>query len=130
MTDSCDPIHSFAQGSAGILARDLPTKKTISEFLANVDPWGIYLSEPMKQEFREETGLEPKWPEHTDRQTAKAIHDRGLGGTMKPTDEKVCWGYEVAKALARQHAPDYECNKMGRGFAFREAVEALQGAGK
>lgn len=104
--------------------------KTISEFLSDVDPWGIYLSKELKADFHNKTGLEPNWPEHTAKQTAEAIADRGLGGTFEATQEKIAWGYEVAVALTQQHAPSYHRTMQGRGSAFREAVEALKGAGK
>ena len=104
--------------------------KKISEFLSELDSHSIYESEPMKKDFKEQTGQEPVWGEYTERQTAEAMESRGLGGYMNPADgKKLCYGYDVAKSLAQKHAPGYRCTKMGRGFAFQEALEALRNAG-
>lgn len=101
----------------------------ISDWLKDIGPWTIYVSQQMKEEFKKETGQEPVWPEHSDHDTNKAMYERGLGGTPINTTEKVCWGYEVAISLARKYVPNFRSTKMGRGFAFREALEALQKAG-
>ena len=104
--------------------------KKISEFLQEIDPWGIYISAKMREDFKKETEMEPAWEEYTEHQTKKAILARGLGGTVAPTDgEKVCWGYRVAVCLAEHYVEGFHSTKMGRGFAFYEAVDALQKAG-
>lgn len=85
----------------------------------------------MKDEFRDETGEEPDWPEHTATETFKILKARGLGGTVVETGKaKQCYGYEVAIHLARKYAPDFHSTKMGRGSAFYEDLDALKEAGK
>lgn len=104
--------------------------KKISNWLAGLDPWSIYLSDKMKESFLKETGQEPVWPEHVHQQTAKAMAARGLGGTLGPPHPgKECWGYEMAIALAEKYVDGFLCTKMGRGFAFQEALEALRKVG-
>lgn len=102
--------------------------KKISEWLAGIDPWGIYVSTRMKERFTTETGLESTWPEHTPSETNRIMAERGLGGRPVHGTDKVCWGYEIAVALATTYTPAYRCTKLGRGSAFYEAVEALQQA--
>ncbi len=107
------------------------TLKTISEFLGEIDPWGIFDSAAMKDDFLKSTGIEPKWPEFSEARTKKIMADRGLGGTMpKPSGKMLCYGYTTAIALASRHVPGFQSTKMGRGSSFWEAVEALKKAGK
>lgn len=104
---------------------------TITDFLETLDPWTIYESRILKEDFRRETGKEPgKWPEQTARQMKAAIHNRGLGGQFNPADgERFCTGYEVAVSLAEKYVPGYYCTKRGRGSAFQEAADSLKDAG-
>src|SRR5438309_917426 len=98
--------------------------KRVSEFLADLDPHGIYDSAAIKKRFEAETGKPACWPEYSERETANAMSNRGLGGTLHPANgKKLCYGYSVAESLARKYAPGYKCTKMGRGSAFREAIE-------
>lgn len=104
--------------------------KKISEWLDKIDPWGIYFSTKMKEDFHKETGQEPDWPEHSYKETVKIMEDRGLGGSIcSPTSEKMCYGYEMAVALAEKYVPEYSYTKIGRGSAFAEAQEALKEEG-
>jgi hypothetical protein len=103
--------------------------KKISEFLSDVDPWGIYESDQMKFDFKEQTGLDGDWPEFTHKETAKAMQQRGLGGSLVPGTKMLCYGYTTAIHLAQKHVPGFHSTKTGRGFAFSEAVLALHDAG-
>ena len=105
--------------------------KKISEFLADIDPWGIYDNLAMREDFLKSTGKEPHWPAFSHKQTATMMQQRGLGGYMpnKEGRKTLCWGYEVARALASHYVPGFNSTKMGRGFAFNEAAEALAKAG-
>ena len=103
----------------------------ISAWLAELDSHCIYDSVAKRADFLAKTGCTPVWGEHTERQTAKAIVSRGLGGTLeRDSGKKLSYGYEMAVALASAYAPIHKCTKMGRGSAFHEAIEALVKAGK
>ena len=82
--------------------------------------------------FQKHTGItDYVLPSHTIKAARNAIAQRGLGGYVDG-DEKtlVTYGFEIAIELARLHAPGYQRTKMGRGFAWREAIDALKAAGK
>jgi hypothetical protein len=103
------------------------TKQKVSEFLGGLDPWGIYTHEDMAADFKEKTGLEADWPSYSVRETARAITERGLGGTLgNPGEGKhLAYGYTTAVHLAEKLVPGFRSTKMGRGSAFHEAVAAL-----
>jgi hypothetical protein len=104
--------------------------KKVSEFLGELDPWSIYTHDELAADYKEQTGREPTWPTYTERETRRTMHNRGLGGTIKPAGGKrLAYGYSVAVHLACELVPDFRSTKMGRGSAFREAVEALAKAG-
>lgn len=81
--------------------------------------------------FECKTGYDTELPSHSVASTRQAIKNRGLGGDCAGEPQhRVAWGYEVAIHLAREHVPDFRSTKMGRGFAWREAIDALKAAGK
>lgn len=104
----------------------------ISEWLSeHVESHAIQDHDKLAKTFTESTGEVPSWPTHSTKDTREAIEGRGLGGYVVGNDEtRMTWGYEVARSLAAKYAPGYVCTKMGRGYIFREALEALQNVGK
>lgn len=88
----------------------------------------IAVADLLAEDFTKCTGLEPCWPTHTNRATINEMERRGLGGTLT-TEGVTAWGYEVAEALAKKYVQGYHCTKVGRGFIYREALEALRAAG-
>jgi hypothetical protein len=83
----------------------------------------------MRAKFEADTNHPCPWRSHTKNETVKAIKGRGLGGTLTAdNDTQLCYGYEMAAACARKFA-GFSSDKMGRGFMFRDCIEALQKAG-
>lgn len=104
------------------------TRRKISAWLSeSIDSHDIVDHEGAAKDFREVTGLEPCWPTHTGRATRAEIQRRPSGGTLnaKP-DQLMAWGYEIAIALASKYVEGFRSTKMGRGFAYREALDALR----
>jgi hypothetical protein len=100
----------------------------ISEWLNECGSHDIYHADKIGEDFTECTGEQPCWPVHSRKQTAAAIEARGLGGNLKEEDVPLCYGYEMAEALAYKIAK-FQSNKMGRGSLFRDCVSALAKAG-
>lgn len=102
--------------------------KTISEWLSNIDSHGIYDAEPCAKDFTSETGKEPCWPTHSVAATKQAIQARGVGGSVNgKSDERVCYGYEIAESCAEKYAHSTAHQSLqGRGSRFRVAVMALE----
>lgn len=102
----------------------------ISEWLlANVDSHDILEHEGAAKDFTKATGLQPCWPVHSRQTTIDTMARRGVGGHISEGLGANAWGYEVAEALAKKYAPGYRCTKLGRGYVYREALEALRAAG-
>lgn len=104
----------------------------VSDWLSELDSHDIYDSTFAKADCLEKTGVEINWPEHSHQQTASAIKQRGLGGSLKvDAAGKMCYGWEMAEAAARQllKQPLWSSGYFGRGRQFRAAVEALVEAG-
>ena len=103
----------------------------ISEWLLQIDSHAICGSQDAKDDFQKETGQCPTWPEHTREQTARGIKERGLGGSVMvgPSRTMMCFGWEMAEALARKYAEFGGSCYEGRGRRFWAAIEALQAKG-
>lgn len=107
-------------------------KMKVSDWLsATVDSHDILEHDGLAKDFHEKTGFGAVWPAHTVEGTRRAIERRGVGGHVNGEPAQLmAWGYEVAQSLAQHHAPGYTCTKMGRGFIFHEALDAIKRAGK
>ena len=101
----------------------------ISAWLGALDSHDIYTAAPLGEDFIRKTGLQPCWPVHTYEDTQAAIERRGLGGFQNSNKRDNAWGWEIALALAQKYA-NYSSHKLGRGFIFRDCLEALVRAGK
>lgn len=107
-------------------------KIKISDWLSERDGHTIYDSKGLGAKFKELTGYDPAWPEHSQAATVQAIKARGLGGELdsNPENKALAYGWEIAEGLASRYAPGVEISpKFGRGSRFRAAVEALRKAG-
>jgi len=102
--------------------------KKVSQWLEEMDSHAIYNAELCAKDFKKETGLEPCWPVHTVRSCAKHIQARSLGGDVRgDPEEKVCYGYEIANALAETLANSYAHRRFhGRGSQFDCAIQVLR----
>jgi hypothetical protein len=105
--------------------------KTISEWLSDsICSHDIADADALKKDYALNTShIAKSWPVHSVEATKGAIIARGLGGTLDDTSaQNLVYGWELARTLARQYA-GFTSNKMGRGFVFRECVEALKAKG-
>jgi hypothetical protein len=111
------------------------TIRVLSEWLSQFHSHGIYAAveelkklEPHfsveKETLVAEDGTVIRLPLYTDKQLAKQIENRGLGGEVKKTDELMFGGYQMAESIAAQ-VLDFYSSKMGRGSRYRECVGAL-----
>ena len=66
-------------------------------------------------------------PLYTDKEIAKQIEARGLGGSVTKTDELLFGGYQMAESIAAQVA-DFHSGKSGRGSRYQECLIALRRA--
>jgi hypothetical protein len=104
----------------------------VSEWLVDFDSHGIYDSDGLKQDLREETGVDAPWRAVSSREMWRRIKKRGLGGTVSDTGEPLISGYEIAEALAGKLVPEKEQTwhkYQGRGTRFRAALEDLRRMG-
>ena len=107
------------------------TMKTSEWLTESISSHGIYKAAPTMKDFTVNTGLKATmWPIHSVDDTKKAIHARGLGGSVGEGDEDgdQLWGWEIAEHLARQML-DFTSAATGRGTIFRHCVEALKEKG-
>lgn len=94
------------------------------------DSHAIFNHQGLCAKFVELTGKKPCWPVHTAKETAEALSNDVRGVTINYADpnERVAYGYEIAEAVARYYAK-HSSQKLGRGFRWRDCVEALERAG-
>lgn len=104
--------------------------KKVSEWLKeHTDSHSIFDDTKLRESFKTETGHDAPWQSHSMELTRQAIRARGLGGTLEGADGMRCsYGYEIASACAVQFA-DFHSQKMGRGFLWRDCLEALERRG-
>jgi hypothetical protein len=79
-------------------------------------------------DWAKEIGGSPPWPIHSAKGAEAAISERGLGGwvdTKRPI-KRVCYGYEVAEAVAGVYLKYNNPGIYGLGSRFRNAVEAIR----
>lgn len=108
----------------------MSNKQKISDWLGeNLGSHDIVNHAKFGCAFLGATGIAPCWPTHTESQTLQAIENRGLGGSLQREGAVCAWGYEIAASLARKYAPNYKRTKVGRGWIFWEALDALREAG-
>jgi len=102
--------------------------QAVSEWLSeSVDSHAIQNHASLSKDFTEATGEQPCWPSHTVKQARQSIKKRGLGGNCAgPDDDLVCYGYEVADALAWKYADKFSSTKFGRGSSFRECLAEIR----
>ena len=107
--------------------------KTVSEFLSELDPWSILDSTEYKKAFKEETGIEPEWPDYSHSIMLARIRSRGKGGELHgPGKAKLRYvgALDVAEWFARKFlGPEYRHSKFGMGSGFRTCVGDLKNAG-
>lgn len=110
--------------------------KKPSEWLSDFDSHGIYEAEACEKDFRESCGPLPTdpvpvWPVHSVAATRQAIKARGVGGIVNGNSrDRVCYGYEIANALAEHYAKFSGFRRFhGRGSQFEASVRALHEAG-
>ena len=105
----------------------------ISEWLSGYDSHGIYDSDGTKRDLLEKTGVEAPWAGSTHAQVARAIKERGVGGTLAPdSGQRLVSGFEMAEHLCLKLVDDKQQTFhrfMGRGSRFRAAVSDLEKAG-
>jgi hypothetical protein len=104
----------------------------ISDWIkANTESHAIQDDFPLSLSFKEATGFDAPWSNHSIEATRELMEDRGLGGTLNAkAPMRLAYGYEIAIACARTFADGYSRTKHGRGSAYWEAVDALVAAGK
>lgn len=91
----------------------------------------IHDHKAMASDFLDATGEAAPWPVHTVAACREAIKDRGLGGNINgPDDDKVCYGYEIAEALAYRFGGAFTTTLNGRGSIFRQCLAAIEAAEK
>jgi hypothetical protein len=103
----------------------------ISEWLkSRVQSHAIQDHAELSADFTKETGHPACWPSHTPEVTRAMIDARGLGGSLSDDPAPLlCYGWEVAAALAITHA-SYRSMKIGRGGIFRDCIEVLEQVNK
>lgn len=70
------------------------------------------------------------WPTHTVAETRRRLAGDPRGGEVGgKAQQRVTYGYQLAVYLAEELVPGFRSTKSGRGFAFDEAVDALERAG-
>ena len=102
----------------------------LSEWLETIESHGIYKADKIAERFKRETGHDACWSTQSVNAVKEEMQDRGCGGYVKGEDsERAATGYIMAMAIARKHVPGFKSTKMGRGFAFHEALDALKAIG-
>jgi hypothetical protein len=102
-----------------------------SKFLADIHSHGVYKEPYLSEVYKQETGLEPAWEQHTVGATNCSVGSfKGLVNEIKTNESDRCsYGYEIAVAIAEQLIPGFTTVCSGRGFQFQEAVGALLKSG-
>ena len=107
-----------------------PAQTKISDYVSQLHSHDIVDSTSYGEDFKKETGFDPAWPEHSVQETVNAIKGRGLGGELNTDrDYRCAYGWEIAEGLAGKYANYGGSWKSGRGFRFRDALDALRKAG-
>jgi hypothetical protein len=104
--------------------------QTITEWLSeSIGSHDIADAEALMKDYALCTGhIAKNWPTHSPQETKRAIEARGLGGSLTTDAKKLAYGWQVAETLALQYA-GFRTEKVGRGSAYRECVEALKAKG-
>ena len=101
----------------------------------NCDGHGIYSYPKTAKYYFAAVGKVAMWQAHSVEETMDIMRRRGLGGTLAPTKETVCYGYEMAEAvlgaaLSDEEEADYQSrygHVSGRGSRFRNCIAAIAG---
>ena len=103
-------------------------KMPVWKFLETyTDSHGIYLADAIAKRFLLFTGHKAPWAPTNATELRRQIAARGLGGSYEGNDAGVA-GYVMAEACAWEFAR-FHSVKHGRGYRFRECIEALRGNG-
>lgn len=106
--------------------------KKVSDWLSTIDGHSALSVELSRPAFEKATGK--KWPKYlTGRPVKQVLKEgrqdfKGLQYWAGDPKHHVIGGWQVAAALASEYAKGFSSNCLGRGFAFRECVEAIKEA--
>jgi hypothetical protein len=106
-------------------------KQKLSIWLSeNLGSHDIMLSEVFRQRLLEATGCDAQWNTYSYEEMLEQVKARGLGGHLKPTEQRLTDALDILDALVAQYVPgDHGCPYRGRGSQFRHALGVLKAAG-
>lgn len=122
---------------------DKPKSKP-SQFLRTIDPLTVYDAAELAMDYVKEVGLHPCWPIHSAQRAQLDIIAAGGGKKSQPGAwmdntnplAPVCYGFEVAEAVASNQAPDFKPLAKEDGkfvdmkAAYEQAVLSLDRHGR
>lgn len=102
----------------------------ISEWLKDhTDSHGIFIADKIAASFKRETGHDACWPVYEPARIRRDVEARGLGGHVNDDLTAGAYGWEIARWCAHKFA-NFSSSKSGRGFEWRDCIEALERAGQ
>ena len=99
----------------------------------SIDSHGAYDADEMRADFEKKTG--EKWPQYLKGTEAKELRrevgkdPKGLLTLNAKDEQRIVGGWIIAREIT-ESLVGYRSHCMGRGFEYRDCIEALKKGGK
>lgn len=135
MSNAKDRLKHHVSGAIARGEKDAIVERIkVSTWLSSLDSHTVYEYHGLAGDFQVKTGELASWPTTSLKDTRERMRNDPRGGQLYKDDQsdetRVVYGYSLAVYLASQYVRGFKSTKMGRGFMFHEAIDALIQAGK